>query len=235
MTKRIKRLNIILFFTICLTMLFSVTAHAKTAAYKKLYKKFLEKGTYEVNTVDYRTNYKNGKVVKCKTKTIHKIAAYALANIDGKGAPELILFSKYYGGKKPLRPNRYRVNVARIKGKKVKLIPTDYYTWKVGKKVYKKNSYTFDVIPKKKEVKFYPALSMLRFDTTYGYYDSDDKKVESWDSITYYEYKGGYLLDVDDYDDDEDSNPKLKAVETAKPSVAKILANTKKNRKKSFK
>ena len=234
MTKRIRKLNIILFFAICLSMLFSVTAYAKSANYKKLYKKFLAKGTYETSAVAYSNNYRNGKVVKRTTKHTYKIDSYAVANIDGKGAPELLLFSKQYRGKNPLRSNSYFVNVAYIKGKKVKIIPTYENTTTIGKKTYKSKGSTITRSLKEKQVKFYPALSLLNIDTKSFYYNSELKKAETYEDNSTYEYKGGLLKYIDEYSG-EDSEKKLETMKNSKPSVAKILANTKKNRNKSFK
>ena len=234
MTKKIKKLNMLLLFAICLTMLFSVTAHAKSANYKKLYKKFLEKGTFKTTVVSYSSNSKNGKAVKYKNEYTYKISDYAIVNIDGKGAPELLLFSKYYSGKKPLRPNRYYVHVAAVKGKKVKIIPTYEYTTKIGKKTYKYKSYSNTFTLKAKQVKFYPALSILYFDTTYSYYDEESKKTVTSDDYETYEYKGGFLKDFSSYTD-SNYEKKYETMKNTKPSVAKILKNSKKNRNKSFK
>ena len=83
-------------------------------------------------------------------------------------------------------------------------------------------------------MKYYPALSLLDIDTLSSYYNTESKKTDTYEDNSTYEYKGGLLKYIYEYSS-PDSAKKIETMKNSKPSVAKLLANTKKNRNKSVK
>ena len=220
------KLSLISILVICMVMLFAVPAEAKSSKYKNLYKKFLSKGFYIVTDTSYRMNSRTGKFEKTTTKTKFKIAKYAVVNLDQKVAPELLVFSKYYSGKKPNNPNSYNFSVAYVKGNKVKIATSSEYSIKIGKKTLKNKSYYEYLSLKENAIHYSSDEKVLMCNSHYYYYDDDTKKIVAEDYKGYYTYKTGKL----NYTEGDES--RLEKVNFKKIT---LLKNTGKNRKKSFK
>lgn len=220
------KLSLIAILALSMVMLFAVPAEAKTAKYKKLYKKFLSKGAYTITDTYYRMNSRTGKYQKATTKTKLKISKYAVINLDQKGAPELLLFSKYYSGKNAYNPNAYNASVAYIKGNKVKIAPFSEYVIKAGKKSYKNTLYSEYFTLRENAVRFSAGTKTLLCNSAYYYYDTDIKKVIKEEYEGYYTYQSGKMT----YFEGDES----KIDKTGFKKIG-LLANSKKNRNKSFK
>lgn len=176
--KKLRKSVIMLAAMLTMIIFIAVPASAKTSsAYKKAYKNFLSKGTFTY-TESRRTHNSYGKWYTEKYTYYVKVNSFALVNIDKKGQPELILFSKVYPGtdKSGEYKSYYDVYVARMSGKKVKL--ASFGTNKTLKGSASDKAYTTKV-----------------YGLGESYYDSDDKTWSYWDFIFNFKYGGGIRYD----------------------------------------
>ena len=123
MRRNQRKITMILLLAFTLCMLFSLPVSAKTKGYVKAYKALLEKGRFSSSYI-YKYYDSEGKLQTSKNSygDDMKIIGFRLLNVDGKGAPELILkvtnddSSSSYS----------RTAVATYKGGKVKFLTQEF-------------------------------------------------------------------------------------------------------------
>ena len=223
--------KILILFVFCVTLLSSVPAYAKQNQSDSLYKQFLAKGVYSVTEKEYQIDSSTGKIHVSRDKYTFKIDEYALANLDGKGEPEMILLSRVNRGKKTAWKKVYYVNIAYIKGGKVKIAPLVFKT-SLGKKRYNLIRYTLGSSYYELDcLNYYPSLGVLdiRLDMTRG------SESGSFSMFTAYYYHNGKTELMDRAFGDTDKwDEKYNKMSSSKCKTAKILLNTARNRVRSF-
>ena len=91
MRRNQRKITMTLLLATVLCLMFALPVSAKTKGYVKAYRALLQKGTVSADYV-YKYRDSNGKLTSYKNNIgDRKIIGFRLLNVDGKGAPELIL------------------------------------------------------------------------------------------------------------------------------------------------
>lgn len=137
MRRNQRKITMTLLLATVLCLMFALPVSAKTKGYVKAYRALLQKGTVSADYV-YKYRDSNGKLTSYKNNIgDRKIIGFRLLNVDGKGAPELIL--RVTTGSSS--SGYSQMMVATYKGGKVKFLTHDTSNsilFSLGK-----NSYTY--------------------------------------------------------------------------------------------